>query len=338
LATLALRLPPAHRGLVAGVAAVAVTVAVLAPALTERAHYDRHGAALIRQQQRVEAAEGHDLDGLVALAQSRGDGRVYAGLRSNWGAEYKIGAVPVYAWLADRRADAIGFTFRTIASHSNDTEAYFDEANPAHYEMFNVRYVLLPDGRKPSVPARLLASGGVHRLWEVQTTGYLQVVDRAASVKADRTDLAQATRDFMQSDLASRGIYPGVAFAGAAAAPPTFTGDAPPSGPAGSVVKQAATLENGVFEGTVAANRPAVVLLKASYDPRWAATVDGRPAKTMMMAPSLVGVEVPAGRHEVRFHYEPVGTYPLLLAAGALTLLGLALYPRRRSLVRARSR
>ena len=57
--------------------------------------------------------------------------------------------MPVYEWLADRDVDAIGFTFRTIASLSNDVEASFDETNPAQYEMFNVRYLILPPDRKP---------------------------------------------------------------------------------------------------------------------------------------------------------------------------------------------
>ena len=56
-----------------------------------------------------------------------------------------------------------------------------------------------------------------------------------------------------------------------------------------------------------------------------------------MMAPSLVGVEVPAGRHEVRFRYEPYGHYPLLLAIGVLTLIALALVPRRAALRRRRA-
>jgi hypothetical protein len=52
------------------------------------------------------------------------------------------------------------------------------------------------------------------------------------------------------------------------------------------------------------------------------------------MAPSLVGVEVPPGRHVVRFRYTPYGHYPLLLAFGFLTLLGLAVFPRRAELAR----
>jgi hypothetical protein len=328
------RLAPAHRAILAGTAAVALAVGVLAPAWTERVNYHQYGARVIRAQQTYDATDGRDLDRLIAIVKARGDGRVYAGLRGNWGKQYVVGYVPVNSWLAERNVDAIGLTFRTIASLSTDVEAAFDETNPAQYQMFNVRYLILPADRKPGVPAKLLASSGRHRLWEVPTTGYLQVVDRAPGVAANRANLELATRDFRRSNLASRGIYPGVAFAGAAAAPPTFAGATPPAGPAGTVVAQTATLEDGVFSGTVQANRPAVVLLKASYDRRWTATVDGLPGKPTMMAPSLVGVEVPAGRHAVTFRYRPYGGYPLLLTVGLLTLLGLAVVPRHASLRR----
>jgi hypothetical protein len=318
----------------AGVACVALPIAALAPAWTERASYDRHGDALMRVQEAADAAEGRDVDRLVAIVKDRGGGRVYAGLRGNWGGQYVVGYVPLHAWLADRDVDAIGFTFRTIASLSTDVEAAFDETNPADYQMLNVRYLILPADRKPSVPATLVISSGRHRLWEVKTSGYVQVVDRSAAISADRADMATAMRGFMGSDLASRGIYPGVAFAGAAGSPPTFTGATPPHGPAGTVVAQTQFLENGVFTATVDAKRRAVVLLKASFDPRWTATVDGRRVQPTMMAPSLVGVDVPAGEHGVRFEYEPYARYPLLLILGAITLLGLTLVPRGAALTR----
>jgi len=79
----------------------------------------------------------------------------------------------------------------------------------------------------------------------------------------------------------------------------------------------------------VTATRPAVVLLKATFDPRWTTTVDGLRVAPVMIAPSLVGVQVPAGRHVVEFRYDPVEHYPLLLGVGLLTLLTLVLVPRR---------
>jgi hypothetical protein len=331
--SLALRLGPGKYAL-AGVASVLLCIGMLAPAWTERIHYDRRGETLIRSEREYDATDGRDLDRLVAIVHKRHDGRVYAGLRANWGERYRVGSVPVHSWLADRGIDAIGFVFRTITSLSTDIEVAFDENNPAQYQMLNIRYVIVPSDRKPSVPARLIASSGRHRLYEVQTTGYLQVVDRAPAIYADRTTVEQASRDFRNSNLASHDVYPGVAFAGGAAPSPTFSGASPPPGSAGAVISQSNTLQDGLFNGTIQANRPAVVLLKATYDPRWTVTVDGLSEKPAMMAPSLVGVEVPAGRHVVRFKYKPYSHYPLLLTIGALMLLGLLLYPRREALVR----
>jgi hypothetical protein len=180
----------------------------------------------------------------------------------------------------------------------------------------------------------LIASAGPNRLYEVHTSGYFQVVDRAASISANRTDIEQATRGFRNSQLALQGVYPSVAFPGEATLPPTFVGATPPPGAPGTVVTQSNTLQDGVFDATVKARRRAVVLLKATYDPRWTVTVDGLRAKPEMMAPSLVGVEVPPGRHVVRFKYVPYSHYPVLLAIGALTLLTLILLPRRKTLRR----
>ena len=74
-------------------------------------------------------------------------------------------------------------------------------------------------------------------------------------------------------------------------------------------------------------DRPAVVLLKESFDPRWTVTVDGVSTKPVMMAPSYVGVQVAAGSHVVEFHYKSYPHYPLLAAFGIAILLALAVWP-----------
>jgi hypothetical protein len=47
-----------------------------------------------------------------------------------------------------------------------------------------------------------------------------------------------------------------------------------------------------------------------------------------MIAPSFVGVRVPAGRHTVEFEYVPYPDYWLLFLVGFLTLVALAVVPR----------
>jgi Gpi18-like mannosyltransferase len=321
---------PAYRATTAGAAALVLGVVLLGPAWADIAHSDRTGATEMQTQQQYDAADGAALNRLVAIVKARGGGRVYAGLRGNWGADYKIGYVPVHAWLAQQGVDAIGFTFRTVESLSTDPEAAFDETNPAQYQMYDIRYLLLPVGHRPPVPARLIGKSGRHRLYQVATSGYFQVVDGAPALKENRADVNAASAAFRASNDASRNIYPGVAFAGGAAPAPTFTGSKPPAGTPGDVLTQSEALDNGKFTATVRARRPAVVLLKATYDPRWRATVDGVPTKTQMMAPSLVGVAVPPGVHVVAFHYAPYGNYPLLFLLGAAALVGLWFAGRRR--------
>ena len=64
---------------------------------------------------------------------------------------------------------------------------------------------------------------------------------------------------------------------------------------------QRADLANGQAGAVVRTNRRATVVLSASYDPGWSATVDGRTAPTVMVAPALVGVVVGPGVHTVAF-------------------------------------
>jgi hypothetical protein len=317
----------------AGAVGILLLVGILVPAWSERHDFARTSAQDIKRQRALDSSRGVAIEPLIGIAKRLGGGRVYAGLRGNWGYRYTVGGVQMYAWLADNDIDQVGFTFRVLNSLSTDVEARLslDERNPAEYEMFGVRYFLLPDGHPPPVPARRIASSGGSSLYRVATSGYFQVVDRTAAITANRTDVEQASRAWRSSDLASRNLYPGVAFAGGAAPPPTLSVTA--TGEPGVVESTVEDLAGGVFTASVEMRRTAVVLLKESYDPSWTAMVDGAPVKPVMMAPSLVGVDVPQGHHVVRFRYAPYGAYPVLLAIGFLVLAGLTILPRRPDLL-----
>jgi hypothetical protein len=321
---------PSKYGIYWGVAVIAVVVVILAPAWSDRWDLARTSAGYIEQQQVYDATSGRAVRGLIAKVKSLGGGRVYAGLPGNWGKTYKVGYVPMYTWLADHDVDQVGWDFRTLNSLSTDIEATFDEKNLAQYQMLGIRYLLLPAGHVPPVPAKLIASAGGSELYRVATSGYFQVVDRTAAITADRNDLEYVTRGWRQSDFALHDLYPGIAFAGSTPPPPTSGG----AGKPGAVVSSTEDRAGGVFAASVAMRRAAVALLKASYDPSWTATVDGRSVKPVMMAPSLVGVDVGPGRHFVRFRYAPYAAYPVLFALGILVAIALALVPRRAALSR----
>jgi hypothetical protein len=325
---------PHEYAVFAGVAAIALVVGVLEPAWSERYDSARASAAYIDAQRTYDSTQGRAVDSLLAKVKSLGGGRVYAGMPSNWGREYTVGSVQMYLWLADHDIDQVGFTFRTINSLSTDVEATFDETNLAQYQMLGVRYLLLPDGHPPPVRATLIASAGGSRLYRVGTSGYFQVVDRSTAITADRTDVEEASRAWRSTDLALHDVYPGVAFAGGAAPAPTFVGADRSSGKPGIVLSVTEDRAGGVFAASIDTRRPAIVLLKASYDPGWTAEVDSLTLKPRMMAPSLVGVKIGSGRHFVRFQYSPYGAYPTLFALGGLSALALAIFSRRTAIYR----
>jgi hypothetical protein len=234
--------------------------------------------------------------------------------------------VPVYAWLLTRDVEAIGFNLRTL-SLSGDVEVRFDETNPAHFDLFNIRYLLLPSDRQPPVDADFVAAAGRHRLWAVRTSGFLQAVDVAGTISADRRDLGQRVDPFLRSSLPGDGQLPAIEFDGRDAGPSTVVPGVHRAAP-GRVTSQYADPEDGRFGGQVHMDREGAVVLKATYHPRWHAEVDGRPVDTEMLAPSFVGLRVPKGTHTVSFRYQRFSAYPLLLLIGLVALVALAVVPR----------
>jgi hypothetical protein len=85
--------------------------------------------AAIASQRRADVTEGAELDHLVAVIARDGGGRTYAGMPSNWGQDFTVGAVPVFKYLESRDVDEVGYTLRT-ASLMTDPEYYFEERNP----------------------------------------------------------------------------------------------------------------------------------------------------------------------------------------------------------------
>ncbi len=80
------------------------------------------------------------------------------------------------------------------------------------------------------------------------------------------------------------------------------------------------------------ATAPSVLLLNDKHASNWNVTVDGQPATLLRCNYLMRGVQVPAGKHEVEFRYEPPikGLYVTGAAiAIAFGLLGLALFTRR---------
>jgi hypothetical protein len=308
-----------HRTAVAFAAVVAVSL-VLLPAWWERAGFDAEGALWLHTQREADATEGINLDSLIAEAKVLGPGRIFAGA-SGAQSPYRIYSVPLYHYVLLDRADGVGFYLRTT-SLSTDVEVLFDPANPAHYDLFAIRYMILPNGEEPTVPATPVATEGLHTLYRVDTSGYLGVVDVLPSITADRSNLGERVEPFMGSGLVAQGRFPAISFEGG---PPAAPVTLPPTGadvaPPGTVESESAAMEDGIVVGEVDMERAGMIILKSSFDPRWVVEIDGQPVSSQMVAPSFVGRVVPAGHHSVLFRYDAFPRYDVLLVFGALVFV-----------------
>jgi Bacterial membrane protein YfhO len=308
-------------------AVLVAAIAVLAPAWLQLGAYDRHDGAAIAAQRHADDTEGAELDRLVAVIERDGGGRTYAGMPSNWGQDFDVGAVPVFKYLESRDVDEVGYTLRT-ASLMSDPEYYFDGRNPGDYRLFGIHYLIIPNGSRPPVPARLKLRAGTYSLWTLPSAaGVLHAGTIVGHLTANRTDIAKRTLPVLHSDLAQHERYEQVRFdqsgAGVPAQPSRSSTVPPPRRSAGTVVVQADRLTAGRAAATVAMHRRGVVVLSASFDPGWTATVDGRSQPTEMVAPALVATTVQAGTHRVVFRYAGFRGYSLLFVISAATLLTL---------------
>ena len=84
-----------------------------------------------------------------------------------------------------------------------------------------------------------------------------------------------------------------------------------------------AGLQFGVDEirCSLQAEQPELLVVAEPYAKGWTATVDGEPTQVLLANGRYLGLELPAGRHDVRLHY----TTPYLHAGAALSAFGLLL-------------
>jgi hypothetical protein len=279
---------------------------------------DEQSTWVTTQHTAAQRQDGRDFTVLAEYAAARG-GRIYAGSSRNWGADYKVGYIPGYIELLDLGLPGVGFSGR-VPAVTEPSEARFDADSRAQAEVFDVRWQLRPAGMPGPPGAIRVASRGRHNLWHTETSGAVQLADSTPAIATRPAGVAAASLEFLRTDLGLDGRYPLLAFDEDEAGTPTVAPGHGVVGPAGRVVSTTADPGGADYATTVVAERPAIVVIKTSANPRWRAQVDGKPTPTDVVAPGLVAVRVPPGQHEVDVHF--VG-FPRLTRL-ALTVLGLA--------------
>lgn len=319
-----------------------LTTALLYPVYKERNLFLGENARWMVESQAAYDEEAQDIDALIETLQQLPPGRVYAGRGGNWGKEYKVGAVPVYALLNTAGLDTLGYLYHALSLNA-DIQVHFDESRPEQYNLFNVRYVVAPTDRTFTEFVQPIGDFGRHRLYQVATSGYFDLVGSDAAFIGSKIDFYSAASHWLESDLPRAKQHPALFFEGvpgdyerlfplSQAREVIPLASFPLESPRGRGNSEA--VESNAYETEIDVERESYLMLKASYHPNWRASVDGVEADTVMLMPSYVGVKVAPGIHHVRLEYGPRSWRRILWIAGLLVLPLIALAEWRREELR----
>jgi len=312
-------------------AALALTMLVLYPAYRERISYLEDSGLYVREHQRI-GVDGQDFSALSEKLKQLPPGRVYAGIQTT-ADTYYIRNVHPYDILHAEGMDMMG-TFYHRYSLNSEVLTDFNERRLDHYNLFNVRYVVAPEERIVPDIVKPIQQFGRHRLYQVETTGYFDLVGSDLTFAGGKTDLYPAVSSWLASGLpgvkqhpevligsTSQGAERPLPLSEAVDVIPTIRASAGPS--RGAVLSE--EIGSNSFAAEVRVERDSWLLLKATYHPNWRVTVDGVETDSVMLMPSFIGVQLPPGVHKVLLEYRPRRLRMILLTLGLLTLPLIAL-------------
>jgi hypothetical protein len=314
-------------------AALSLIMLVLLPVYGERISYLDGNALGLRESQLGLDVDAQNLHALSEKLRQLPPGRVYAGQklprgRRHWSDDYRVGRIRSYALLQTEGLDMANSIYHPYSLNS-DVLIDFDEWRWDHYNLYNARYVVAPEHIKFPEFVTPLQQFGRHRLYQIDTTGYFDLVDSDLTFSGEKADFFPAASIWLASALPEVKQHPVVTLGSSsqdnqrhtplAAARDLIPTLDPAVGPfRGTVLSE--EVGNNYFASNVNVERETMLLLKATYHPNWRATVDGVKANTFMLMPSFVGVRLPPGDHQVRIEYRPRRLRMILLAPGLLTL------------------
>ena len=350
------------------VGALALTLLVLSPIYIERRAYLSDNAALIEANQQAQNAEQEDIDNVIKTLKELPPGRVYAGLESNfispefperWADRYAIGRATVATFLGTAGLDMFSASHHRYSLSSNAVR-FFDENSVEQYNLFNIKYVVVPEGFTVPDFLKPVTQYGRHQIYQVETTGYFDLVGSILQFNGEQLAHPFAAQAWLGSGLLELKRHPQISINGSprlqgqgtrpstVISSPTLSTELSLSsqdelrsytaqssaGPSrGSIISE--NIGRDYFSATVDVERESMLMLKVSYHPNWRATVDGSKVDTVMLMPGFVGIQLAPGEHEVKLEYRSRSLRKVLLVFGLVAILSIWVWEKRSDTISA---
>jgi hypothetical protein len=303
-------------------AAAAIAI-LLVPAIKERLDFEHLNSVWMLQTKAAIDADT-DMTSIVGALRELPAGRVYAGLRSNWGERLDFAipfrSVHAYQYLVTERFRMLAPPYGG-ASLNSDLQFDFNDQVAAQYDLYNVRYVVAPRGLAMPGFLQPLRTTNRYVLYAAPSSGHAEYVGLA-----DREEVSTAAKLFVRNRAFVNGPGP------AARTYIRWDYPAPSDRVLSGEVADCASgrlryerVQASRFDFISSCPDAATLVVKETYHPNWRATVDGRTADTFMVSPSFIGIALPAGDHFVAVEYRSTPIKTPLFFVGIVALVALIL-------------
>ena len=154
--------------------------------------------------QQLEQVEEQDVTALFEELKRLPPGRVYAGRTrwsgEQWGSYYATGCTRIQSRAYTEGLDVVGSFYHTY-SLTSDVLNDFNETRSQQYNLFNLRYVIAPEGRNFPDFVKPLQQFGRHHLYQGETTGYFDLVGSEMAFAGTHNDFIPAASIWLASGL-----------------------------------------------------------------------------------------------------------------------------------------
>lgn len=227
-------------------------------------------------------------------------GRAYGGARWNWGQNFDIKYMKIYALWTQLGLSVpnIGFMWHTLGLNS-DLDFFFDETRPDHHALYNIRYII-SSARTPVQPFEVVSKEIVgHAVHEwTGTKGYfsfIRVVNCFDAWIASKEAFWKYRESFVKGILHYAGAHPRTALIESEKCNVNDLFNA--SMPNGRILGQTGNTDD--FVAMIECNDPAgcTVMLRVTYHPNFVVYkgTKGETLKFFSVAPSFLAFVVPQG-------------------------------------------
>jgi len=329
---------------------ILLTLVLLAPVYVERTAYLSDNSAAKLENQASLKAEQAEIDDLITTLQTLPPGRVYAGLsvasgEERWGFRYRIGPVPVALILGAAGLDVFSGTLHKYSLISNELEP-FDESNPHHYNLFNIKYAVFPEGSQVVDFMNPVEQFGRHEIFKVETTGYFDLVGSRLALDGSKEAYKSGAQAWLTSGFPEAKLHPQISIDGSpqirnegtrnrtvllenlestdrslesVSDLNSYITQVSNNPTRGSVISE--DLGTNFYSTKVNVDRESMLMLKVAYHPNWRATVDGVDTETFMLMPGFPAIQLGPGEHDVMMEYQSGSLRNVLLGFGFLALV-----------------